>query len=94
MQQIRIVKKYVTTDGMEFLSLDTATEHQIKIEALGDSLRVGDNVKFFVKSAGCSVFVDEGVVESINAPLIGIKGEHNFGYYYMPDTVIVSNTKG
>lgn len=88
MQQIRIIKKYVTSDGIEFLCLDAATEHQIKIEALSKQLKVGAPVKFCNKNyGGC---VSYGNIKCIEPPFITIEHEKgSYSEHYIPDIVIV-----
>lgn len=88
MQQIRIIKKYVTTDGLEFLSIDTATEHQIKIDALGKQLKIGAPVKYYDKKFGGCISV--GAVKSIDPPFITIKHEgDSWSEHYIPDLIVV-----
>ncbi len=89
MQQIRIVKKYVASDGMEFLSLDSATEYQVKIESILEGLKVGDSLQFIVRNGVGGVIIDKGIIESINTPLITIKGEYCLADYYIPDIIII-----
>jgi len=89
MQQVRIVKKYVTTDGMEFLSMDSAQEYQLRLDSIGNSLVVGMDVKFFDKTMQGS-FIQQGVIDSINPPLIAILvGKNITQDCYLPNTVII-----
>lgn len=89
MQQIRIVKKYVTTDGVEFLSMDSAQEHQLRIDSIGESLTVGMDIKFFDKTMQGS-YIQKGVIESINIPLMVVRvGEKTTQDCYLPNTIII-----
>jgi len=46
MNTIKTIKKYLTTDGLEFLNLDSAIEHQKNIELLGGQVKVGSKVTY------------------------------------------------
>jgi hypothetical protein len=89
MQNIRIVKKYISTDGMEFLSMDSAQEYQLKLDSIGESLVVGMDVKFFDKTMQGS-FIQQGVINAINPPLIEMAvGKSTTQDCYIPNTVII-----
>jgi hypothetical protein len=92
MQQVRIIKKYVTTDGMEFLTLDSANEHQVKIDSIGKSLIIGTPVKAFDKSMGGN-FIQFGVIDSIDLPFITLTtGTNSVQEFYLPNMVILPQT--
>lgn len=69
MQTIKTIKKYLTTDGMEFLNLDTAIEHQEKIEVIGKSVEVGDKISFVAKDNNSYSDIDIEVTR-VELPLI------------------------
>jgi hypothetical protein len=82
MQTIKTVKKHVTTDGMEFLNLETAIEHQKKIESIGSVIEAGDIITY----ADASGWITENAkVIKVDLPLI----RTDIGVLFVPKINIV-----
>lgn len=67
---IRSVRKYITSDGIEFNSFKSAQEHQDAIEKLGKSIKAGDAILF---NNACGYDFNIGVVEEIRGSLVFLK---------------------
>lgn len=67
---IKSIRKYVTTDGAEFTSYNTAFEHQGNLDVLGGSISVGDEVVLSRNVANGSDYLECGIIKSIRFPVI------------------------